>query len=263
VADDSTLDVTDARSVARAFQESTPQAVLHCALMTDPASCERDPARAWDVNVHGSSNIAAACRTTGARLIAFSTGCVFDGAKDVPYSEFDSPTGGTGVCGQSAWSGECAMRLNCYELLIIRTSWLYGPGSDSFVHAMMRLAREGTPEIRADGDQTGCPTSTYAVAGIVKEILRRPALRGTMHLACEGHASRYDFARAVFELAGLSQKVVPGHAESLPDGRFLPRNMQLENRLLGMFGPPAMPDWRSALADFMRREFPPAPGERI
>ena len=152
-ADSTTLAVTDERSVARAFQESQPEIVLHCAMLTDPEICESDPARAWAVNVHGSSNIAAACRTTGAKLIAFSTGRVFDGARELPYSEFDRPTGGISVCGQSAWSGECAMRLNCSEHLIVRTAWLYGPGGPSYVHTLMRMAQEGTSEARTPWPQ--------------------------------------------------------------------------------------------------------------
>ena len=262
-ADSTTLAVTDERSVARAFQERQPEIVLHCAMLTDPEICESDPARAWAVNVHGSSNIAAACRTTGAKLIAFSTGRVFDGARELPYSEFDRPTGGISVCGQSAWSGECAMRLNCSEHLIVRTAWLYGPGGPSYVHTLMRMAQEGTSEVRAASDQKGCPTSTYAVAAVIRKLLRSPRLMGTLHLSCGGEASRYDFARAVFELAGLGQKVVPCLSGEIPGSAVEPRSLKLENRMLGMFGLPPMPDWRTALADFMRREFSPAAGGSV
>ena len=155
------------------------------------------------------------------------------------------------------------MRLNCSEHLIVRTAWLYGPGGPSYVHTLMRMAQEGASEVRAASDQKGCPTRTYAVAAVISNLLRSPRLMGTLHLSCGGEASRYDFARAVFELAGLGQKVVPCLSGEIPGSAVEPHSLKLENRMLGMFGLPPMPDWRTALADFMRREFSPGAGGSV
>ncbi len=250
------LDVIDPGSVVRAFDAAQPDVVLHCAAFTRVDQCEDDRALAFAVNNQGSANVAQACKQFGSRLIAFSTGDVFDGDRDMPYSEFDQATGGLSVYGRSKWAGECAVRLNCPNHVIARVSWLYGPDGPSFLHTMLRLHDRGTPLIRVVSDQRGNPTSTPAVAAAVLELLDRPELSGTFHLTCEGEASRYEFAREIFAQAGIEQRVEPCTTAEYPTKARRPANSCLAKRRLSMAGMAPMPDWRAALKTFLAVELP-------
>ncbi|MBQ1420034.1 MAG: dTDP-4-dehydrorhamnose reductase [Desulfovibrio sp.] len=249
------IDVVDAMSVARAFAEVRPDAVLHCAAMTQVDKCESEEGLAYAVNEQGSANIAHASREAGARLVAFSTDYVFDGALDRPYSEFDKAGDALNIYGRSKWAGECAVRLGCPNHIVARVSWLYGPGGPSFVHTMMRLADGTRPLLKVVDDQLGNPTSTLAVARAVKALLERPDLRGTFHLTCEGEATWFDLATAVFALAGKDQQVQACTSAEYPLPARRPANSRLEKRMLALSGMPPMPHWRDALAEFMALEF--------
>ena len=249
------IDVVDAMSVARAFAEVRPDAVLHCAAMTQVDKCESEEGLAYAVNEQGSANIAHASREAGARLVAFSTDYVFDGALDRPYSEFDKAGDALNIYGRSKWAGECAVRLGCPNHIVARVSWLYGPGGPSFVHTMMRLADGTRPLLKVVDDQHGNPTSTLAVASAVKAILARPELRGTFHVTCEGEATWFELAQAVFRLAGKDQQVQACTSEEYPLPARRPANSRLEKRMLALHGLPPMPHWRGALSEFMALEF--------
>ncbi|MDO5536055.1 MAG: dTDP-4-dehydrorhamnose reductase [Desulfovibrionaceae bacterium] len=250
------LDVTSAHSVSRMFAELRPEVVLHCAAHTKVDKCEDERDLAFAINDLGSANVARACTQAGARLVAFSTDYVFDGAKDGDYTEFDQPNGGLGVYGQSKWAGECAVRLNCPNHIIARVSWLYGPGGPSFVHTMLRLHRQGVPLIRVVSDQIGNPTSTPAVAAAVAELLEHPELKGTFHLTCEGAASWYDFAREIFALAGVEQRVEPCTTAEYPTRARRPANSCLAKTRLKSAGLAPMPQWQAALRTFLAVELP-------
>src|SRR5262245_37334795 len=62
------LDVTDGPALTRVFRETRPDAVLHTAAMTDVDGCQRDPERAWLVNVRGTQEVASAWECIGASL---------------------------------------------------------------------------------------------------------------------------------------------------------------------------------------------------
>src|SRR3990170_5016919 len=83
-------DLGDGRSVEAALLGFGAEAVLHAGAVTDVDGCERDPEQAWRVNVGGTEQVARACRTLGARLVAISTDYVFDGEAG-PYSEESIP----------------------------------------------------------------------------------------------------------------------------------------------------------------------------
>lgn len=148
------------------------------------------------------------------------------------------------------------MRTLCPNHLICRISWLYGAGGPSFVHAMMKLADGTCPELKVVADQIGNPTSTTAVARKLRELLIRPELAGTYHLTREGEASWHDFAVEIFRLAGKTQKVVPCTTAEFPRPAPRPANSRLEKRMLKLQGLPPMQNWKDALAEFMKAEFP-------
>lgn len=249
-------DITDEKSIEAAVAKHAPDAVIHCAAMTAVDRCESERELAFRLNETGTANVATVCRRHGIRLIAISTDYVFDGDADRPYRESDVPTGGRTVYGQSKFAGEEAVRRLCPDHVIARISWLYGAGGPSFVHSMIALADGSRPVLKVVADQRGNPTSTIAVARALREVLKRPELRGTFHLTCEGEATWSEFAEEIFRLAGVEQKVQPCTTAEFPRPAPRPKNSRLEKTALRISGLPSMPDWKDALAEFMEAEFP-------
>ena len=262
IADLPEADITDAAGFDRFLAANRPDAVIHCAAMTAVDKCESEIEFAYKLNAFGTANVAAACNRHGVRLVAISTDYVFDGDSDRPYNEFDRATGGNTVYGKSKFAGEEAVRALCPDHAIVRISWLYGAGGPSFVHAMMALAGSGRRAAKVVDDQRGNPTSALAVSRALREILARPDLRGTIHATCEGEATWADFAREIFRLAGRDCAVEPCTTAEFPRPAPRPRNSRLEKARLREEGLPPMPDWRDALAEFMKDEFGPSDKDR-
>ena len=249
-------DITDEDAIDAVIAQASPDAVIHCAAMTAVDKCETERDFAFRLNARGTANVAAACRRHDVRLVAISTDYVFEGDADRPYTEFDRPTGGRTVYGQSKFAGEEAVRSLCPNHVIARISWLYGAGGPSFVHAMMNLADGTRPVLKVVADQHGNPTSTVAVARALGNILKRPNLCGTFHLTCEGEATWAEFAEEIFRLAGREQKVQPCTTDEFPRPAPRPRNSALKKSVLNVLGY-RTPPWRAALADFVASEFGP------
>ena len=249
-------DITDAAAFDRLLKHYAPDAVIHCAAMTAVDKCESEIDFAYKLNAFGTANVASACHRNGVRLIAISTDYVFDGDSDRPYNEFDYASGGRTVYGKSKFAGEEMVRRHCPDHVICRISWLYGPGGPSFVHAMLNLADGTRPELKVVADQIGNPTSTFAVAGKLREILNRPELTGTFHMTCEGEASWAEFAAEIFRLTGKNQKIVPCTTAEFPRPAPRPANSRLDKMMLRLAGLSPMPHWQDALKEFIRIEFP-------
>ena len=243
------FDLVDPAATRRAVEHARPEAVIHCAAMTEVDACESEEDRAYAVNALGSAHVAAASQAVGARLMALSTDYVFSGTLDRPYHEWDSPAPGT-VYGQSKLAGEEAVRRHCPNHLIVRIGWLYGPGGPSFVHTMLRLGRQTGEPLKVVDDQVGNPTSTTAVANHIALLLAIP-LVGTVHLTCEGEATWYAFTQAIFRHAGLTRALRPCTTRAFPRPAPRPANSRLENRVLRLAGAPAMPPWQEALSEFL------------
>ncbi len=248
-------DITDENGIDAVLREHRPDAVIHCAAMTAVDKCEEAVDLAYRLNARGTANVASACDRQGIRLIAISTDYVFEGDSDRPYSEFDVATGGRTVYGKSKFAGEEQVRALCPDHVVCRISWLYGKGGPSFVHAMLKLASGSRPVLKVVADQHGNPTSAYAVARELRAILRRPNLRGTFHVTCEGEATWAEFAEEIFRLAGKAQRIEPCTTEEFPRPAPRPRNSRLDKMGLRLANLPPMPHWKDALAEFMKREF--------
>ncbi len=255
IADLPECDITDAAGFARFLAAARPDAVIHCAAMTQVDRCESEADFAYQLNAVGSLNVATACFRRQIRLIAISTDYVFGGELDRPYHEFDIAGGAHTVYGQTKFAGEELIRRHCPDHVICRISWLYGAGGPSFVHTMLQLADGTRRVLKVVNDQHGNPTSAAAVARQLKNILARPALAGTFHLTCEGEATWYEFAAEIFRLAGVKQALEACSTAEFPRPAPRPANSRLEKKMLKLCGLPPMADWHDALAEFMKTEF--------
>ncbi len=249
IADLPEVDITDGRCVERAVSDAKPDVIIHCAAMTQVDACEADADKAFRINALGSAFVAAAAARCQARVIAISTDYVFDGLAPQPYHEFDA-TGPRTVYGASKLAGEEAVRNHCPDHTIVRIAWLYGEEGPSFLHTMLKLGAQAGEPLRVVDDQRGNPTSTDAVARLVGRLIESP-LPGVVHGSCEGEATWFEFARAIFEKAGLRRGLVPCTTAAFPRPAPRPANSRLEKRMLRLAGFPAMPHWREEMDKFV------------
>jgi dTDP-4-dehydrorhamnose reductase len=172
-------------------------AVINAAAYTavDKAETERD--RAFAINATGAELVARVCRERGTRVLHVSTDYVFDGTATQPYRE-DDPIAPLGVYGESKAAGERGV--HAHGGIVVRTSWLFGAGGPSFVHTMLRLARE-RPVLRVVADQHGCPTWTDDLADALFALAACPQLAPTYHFCNAGATTWHGFATAIVELA--------------------------------------------------------------
>jgi dTDP-4-dehydrorhamnose reductase len=199
---------------------------------------EEHPDDAEAVNVIGTRNVAG----LGAPLVYYSTDYVFDGKKREPYVESDRPSP-VSVYGRTKLDGEHEVR----EGWIVRSSWLFGWTGNNFVRTMLALGAE-RDEVAVVDDQVGCPTYVGHLAEATRELLDRP--HGVWHLAAAGECTWAEFARAIFEEAGLSCRVRPISTEEL--GRPAPRPAYSVLRS-ERDDAPALAHWREGLRAALER----------
>jgi len=248
------LPVEDAAAVDAFMQRHRPELVLNCAAFHRVDDCEDQPELAFATNVFAVRNLSLAARQVGAVLVHFSTDYVFDGPRRTPYSEADAPCPKC-IYGVSKIAGELMLASLWPKHFIFRVSGLYGyAGSrekgSNFVEMMIGLARQGKP-IRVVDDQVLTPTSTQDVAAAVRQVSASDQY-GLYHLTNAGQCSWYEFTRTIFESAGLQPDLTPVSSEAFPTRAKRPEYSVLDNSRLRSAGFGDLPDWRDALARYVR-----------
>jgi dTDP-4-dehydrorhamnose reductase len=203
------VDLSDGRSAREALRAFGAQAVLHAGAMTDVDGCERDPERAWAVNVGGSEQVALACRALGARLVAVSTDYVFDGEAG-PYREEDLPNP-RGVYARTKRAGEEAALLLAPDCAVARVAVVYSgrPGAKAtFATQIVEKLSRGEP-VKAFSDQLVSPTLARNGAEMTLELLLRTGYQGVLHASGATVLDRVEFARQVARRFGLRGQIVP------------------------------------------------------
>jgi dTDP-4-dehydrorhamnose reductase len=241
----SDLDITDREQVAAALSRHDPEVVIHAAAWTDTAGCERDPERAVHVNGEGAGIVAEACRASGARMLYVSSNEVFDGEKSEPYAETDSPNP-INAYARSKLEGERRVQSTLEDACIVRTSWLYGPGRDSFPEKILAAARQ-QKALRLVTDEVASPTWTVDLADGIAALARSAA--GIYHLTNTGACSRKEWAEEILRLAGLDNIPVEATTQAEYGAPFRkPPFSALANTNAARLGITLRP-WQDALAD--------------
>ena len=243
-------DVTDPGAPERHL--AAGDAVINCAAYTKVDEAERDEARAFAVNAAGAENVAHACARAGAELVHVSTDYVFSGDLPVgerrPY-EIDDETGPLSVYGKSKLAGEFGVLAAMPGAHVVRTAWIFsgGDGGD-FVATMRRLAGgDGTVDVVAD--QIGTPTFVGDLVDALLEVADGTISESVLHATNREEASRFEQARAVFELVGADPaRVRPVDSDRHPRPAPRPSYSALSGIRSAAAGLTPLRPWRDALA---------------
>ena len=146
-----------------AFEADAPAGTvfINAAAYTAVDQAESEEPLAAQINGHAPGKLAERCARAGIRFVHVSTDYVFDGTASAPYP-VDAPTGPVTAYGRTKLLGEQAVLAADPSALVVRTSWVFGPGKN-FVLAILRqgrLRRSGEVEgpLTVVDDQRGCPT---------------------------------------------------------------------------------------------------------
>lgn len=242
--DKDTLDLTDEKAVEAFVMAEKPDVILHCAGYTAVDRAETEPEVCMAANAGASLNLARAALCTGAAMLLVSSDYVFSGEGDTPW-ETEDRREPLSVYGVSKVQAEEAVRSLLTRCWVVRTSWLFAAHGHNFVRTMLRLGRERS-EIPVVCDQIGSPTYAPDLAVFLCDLIRTDRY-GFYHATNEGFCSWADFARAIFDEAGLPCSVKPVSSAEYPAAARRPLNSRLSKESLDRNGFARLPDWRDGL----------------
>jgi dTDP-4-dehydrorhamnose reductase len=216
---------------------------------------ETEPEAAFAVNAWGVRALSAICRDLDCTLVHISTDYVFglEPGRRIPYDEVDAP-GPVSVYGLSKLAGEYLVRSQCPKHFVVRTCGLYGVwGSGgkgtNFVETMLRVAGQGKP-LRVVADQICTPSYTVDVAAALAALI--PTGRfGLYHITNAGACSWYEFARTIFQLAGVKAHLSATTSQDYGAPARRPGYSVLANGKYASLNLPLPRLWQEALADYL------------
>ena len=217
---------------------------------------ERDilkKAAAQVINADAPAAMAQACAQRGIPFVTLSTDYVFAGGGEQAWQP-DDPTGPIGAYGRTKLAGEQAVAAAGGSWAVVRTSWVVSAHGNNFVKTMLRLGAE-RDALNVVADQIGAPTGAAEIARacvtIANTLKGSPELSGVYHFAGAPDTSWADFARAIFDKAGIECVVTGIPSSDYPTPTTRPLNSRMDCSSTSADFGIERPDWRESLTDIL------------
>jgi dTDP-4-dehydrorhamnose reductase len=253
------VNLMDENLTRQILRSIAPDVIVNATGYTAVDKAESEPEKAAALNVHGPAILAEEARSLGAALIHYSTDYVFDGCKNRPYIETDTPNP-LGVYAQTKLDGDQAIQQVGGAFLILRLSWLYSLRRDCFVTKVLAWSRQHRV-LHVVADQIGKPLWARTAAEATAQVLAMGGASivswltersGIYHLVGPDYVSRYDWAKSILSLDPLPQEqvveqVLPALTSQFPSPASRPLFSALDNhKFTETFGL-HLPPWETAL----------------
>ena len=247
------LDLSDPQSINLFFQNKKFNGIINCAAYTSVDNAESDVESVEQINYLSVDQIAKVAKNLEIPLIHISTDYVFNGHSFKPYLEKDK-TDPLNIYGLTKLKAEKAIIETGCQGAIIRTSWLYSEFGNNFVKTMLFLGREHE-SVRVIIDQIGSPTYAFNLAKLIIIIINDYFINkifnsnfNIYHFSDDGICSRYDFAKAIFEISGVSCKLDPVRSKDYHTLAKRPNySVMNKDKIKKHFPKLVMPHWRESL----------------
>lgn len=234
------------------LKKDRPDFIINTAAFHKTDLCEEEPLKTFNINAVGARNIVEVSKELIAATVFISTDYVFDGSKNEPYTEDDTPNP-INTYGISKLAGELFTRQSPKHY-IVRVAGLFGVAGASgkggnFVETMISKAKRNE-NIRVVDDMWMSPTYTRDAALAIKGIIELKLPFGTYHAANQGYCTWFQFADEVFKSAGLNPSLEAIKTDEAQAKARRPRFSALKSVKLPEHGI-RMREWREALHDYL------------
>lgn len=195
------IQVESADSLISAFAVARPHLVINCIGIIKQSPAAQDHLASLSINSILPHRLAKNCEAFGARLVHFSTDCVFSGKRGL-YTEEDFPDA-CDIYGRTKLLGEV-----CYDNSITLRTSIIGHevnGAKSLVDWF--LNQSGSVQGFTKAIFSGLPT--IEVARVIKEfVLPNAHLSGLYHVSVDP-ISKYDLLKIVGEIYNKKDEIIP------------------------------------------------------
>lgn len=151
--------------------------------------CEKDPKRAWIVNVEAVGKIARHCSRHGIRLLFLSSSSIFDGMSEEP-KEADAPCPVT-LYGKMKKEAENLVQASRCSFQIVRLTKIMDPSTGFMQECCSRL--KGGKSVKASPELPVAPLSSKWVGTALLQCLKSKN-EGIFHLSPIDETSYYTLA---------------------------------------------------------------------
>jgi len=241
------------------YTADPPDVVINAAAYTKVDACESEKELAYRMNALAPTEWARQLMARNIRFIHVSTDYVFPGDGSRPYREDDETQPDT-VYGSSKRAGEVAVLGTDPSALIVRTSWVFGPGRNFVIAILDQAARRRTGDLvgplRVVDDQHGAPTSANDLAEGLLSICRLghrsgAYAQGLLHLRNAGETTWFGFARAILDHAGYADlEIEPVATSAFKTAAARPAYSLLDCARANALGI-VLRTWTEALVDYL------------
>jgi dTDP-4-dehydrorhamnose reductase len=229
------LDVADRAATLRAVDAAEPDAIVHAAILNDPAAMAADKARAWDAYVGATRNVVDAA--AGAHVVLVSTDWVFDGTQG-PAAE-SAPPNPVNQYGFLKAASELVVTERAARGTVARIAGVQGAsraprgqdhGFGYLVASVVAALRAGEPYTvwESPGINTlATPTLATDAGELIWRALEREAT-GVLHCCGGEHADRVSLARRAAVAFGLDPALVRTGPPPEPPAGAIPYDTRLD-----------------------------------
>jgi len=234
------------------FKENSFDVVINCAAYTAVDKAEEQQELANQINHVAVEKLAEIAQKNNIKLIHISTDYVFDGESPHSYTETDK-TNPINIYGETKLAGEKALQaIMPTNAIIIRTSWVYSEYGNNFVDTMLKLGKN-RDELNVVNDQVGSPTYAIDLANTILKIIdskdyqTKNQATEIYHYSNKGKVSWYEFAKEIFELAGIHCVVKPITTKQYPTPAKRPKNTFMNKAKIAETFSVSIPNWKESL----------------
>jgi len=249
------LDFRDFDAYKKDVIDFNPDYLFHLGAYTDLEFCELNADETYNTNTLAVENAVFIANELDIPVLYISTAGIFDGKKEL-YDDWDQPNP-LGVYARSKYMGERYVVENARRFLVCRAGWMMGAGPSKdkkFIQKLMKQIKEGKKELFIVDDKDGTPTFTHDFARNVKALIQKEYW-GLYNMVCGGQTSRFEVARELVDLLGLTDeiRITSVSSDYFKDVYFAQRPPceRLINRKLNIRNLNLMRDWKIALKEYI------------
>lgn len=193
------LDLGDAAVVTAALLEVFPDAIVNCAAISVPETCDADPARAQTLNVALPAVLARLAHHLSARFIHISSEQVFDGNRSTLYA-VGAATSPINLYARQKIESEWAVHNAAAQFAVtLRAPLLMGnsPGGKRSTHERLFSDWATGRPVKLYADEFRQTCTAENLAEVMVELCERREVRGICHWAGAELLSRYELGRQI------------------------------------------------------------------